>query len=156
MSSLRTWVALLAIVSAVSAAGCDDDEGGGGGNADDFVGNWTFSSGMIDPGCTTVTVPPVDLTGATLAVTKVDGSRVRGVVSTGINCDVTFSVSGSTATAAAGSTCMVMASGLTVVANITSWTLTLSGTNLSSSLMGTINSLITCTPSGSGTLSKAQ
>jgi hypothetical protein len=148
-------VAALVIVSAVSAVGCDDDGGGSSGDADAFVGNWGFTSGSIEPNCTGVTLATVDLTGATVAITKVDGSHIHGMVSGSITCDVTFAVSGSTATAAAGSTCMVSAGNLgSVAASITSWTLTVSGTTIQTSLMGTVSSLVTCMPSGSGTLTK--
>lgn len=159
MTSLRAWVAVLALASAVSASGCDDE--GGSGNADAFVGGWTFSSGAIEPMCgaPAANLAPFDLTGAALTITKVDASHVRAMVTTtAITCDVSFLANGSTtATSTAGGTCTVSVSGIAAVAKVTSWTLTLSGTTmLTSSLMGSIDSLVQCTPSGSGTLTRVQ
>jgi hypothetical protein len=147
----------VSIVSMTAGVACDDD-GGGSGNADAFVGNWTFDSGTIEPMCTGVTVNSMDLTGATITITKVDGSHIRATSTTGITCNVTFAVSGSTATSQAGGTCTVMVPNFgAATVNITSWTLTLSGDKLMSNLNGSasIGGLVSCTPMSTATLSKS-
>ena len=41
-----------------------------------FAGNWTFGSGSIQPMCNISGIPPVDLTGDTMTITRVDATHV--------------------------------------------------------------------------------
>ena len=80
----------MAIVLAALIAGC------GGGNADAFVGEWTYS-GVITPNCFQIEVPPLDLTGSTVTITKTDDEHLQ--VALDASCVVSFSVDGDKASA---------------------------------------------------------
>jgi hypothetical protein len=137
---------------ALGAAACGSS---GGGNADAFVGTWTFQSGTLTPmNCSLggTNVPPQDLTGAQLVVTKIDASHVSAMLTS--TCTPTFGTSGSTATAAANQTCGVMASGLTVTVAISSWTMNVTGNSMTTAMSGSVAILPGCTVSGTGSLTK--
>jgi hypothetical protein len=114
-----------------------------------FVGAWTFDSGSVPAMCP----PPLpsatlQLTGLVETITKVDTTHIK--VEAGSGCSVNFSVSGSTAMAASGQTCIfnTQAFGEVSVA-ISTWTLSLSGATLSQTITG--SAFGACTASGSGT-----
>jgi hypothetical protein len=141
-------------------AGCGSSSGGAGGSdpAGAFAGTWTFGSGStIQPMCSGAgsTIGNVDLTGDTLTISEVDSTHVNLTSTNGIDCNVTFTVSGSTATIEANQSCTASISGTTAIINIKTWTATLASGALSSSLTGTVNSIVTCTPIGNGTLTKS-
>jgi hypothetical protein len=123
-----------------------------------FAGNWTFGSGSLQPMCGGLgsTLTPVDLTGDTMTIVRVDQTHVStSLTGSGVMCNVNFTVSGTTATAVAGSTCAVTVpvgtSSTTVNITINSWTLTVSGDTLSMSMSGSANATIfTCTPTADG------
>jgi hypothetical protein len=128
----------------------------GGGSAapqtDSFVGPWTFTSGMLTPACGGgVTVPPFPLAGLSVVFTKVDDSTISLTAGTA-GCTVKFTVSGSTATAAAGQTCtldVAIAAGMPIMIN--KWTLKLSGDQIDSDISGAV---LICTATGTGTLTR--
>jgi hypothetical protein len=142
------------LAGAFGASGCGSS-GPSGDPAAAFAGNWTFDSGSIMPMCTGVNVAAVDLTGAGVMLSRVDSTHVRLVATTGITCDVRFSVSGSTATVASGQSCAISVMGTPATINITSWTLALSGDTIASTMAGTANVVVvSCTPTSTGTLSR--
>jgi hypothetical protein len=105
--------------------------------------------------CTGITVANVDLTGVPMTLTMVDSSHVHLMTTMGITCDITFAVSGSTATATAGQSCMLMVGTAAVSVDVTQWTLTLSGDTLTSTLNGTATvSIVSCTPTSTGTAAR--
>jgi hypothetical protein len=137
---------------ALGVAACSSSSGG---NADAFVGTWTFTSGTITPMNCSIggnSVPPVDLTGQTLVVTKIDDSHVS--VALGTTCTSKFTTSGSTATVEANQSCGVMASGLTVMVTISSWTMGVTGDSMTTNMSGSVGLLPGCTVSGTGMLTK--
>jgi hypothetical protein len=152
-----SWLMAFALVL---VGGCSSSGGGGPGgpNADSYAGMWTFQTGSIVPNCN-LTASDIDLTGQPMTITKTDSSHIAVVVNaTGATCDVNFTVNGATATVASGQTCMISDNGITATVNVTSWTLTLSGSQLSMSMSGSASAaggLVTCTPTSTGTLNKA-
>jgi hypothetical protein len=146
-SGLRSLAAFVVAVAGLGlgVAACDDK-----GGADKFVGTWTYA-GAIDPKCIGANVTPIDLTGETATITKTDSSHVS--VALGTICMVTFEVDGSTATAAAGQSCMFEIPGIgPATASITKWTLTISGETITSDFS---SSVLVCAPGGVGTLTRA-
>jgi hypothetical protein len=89
-----------------------------------------------------------------VTLTRVDATHIQLMATTGVVCDVRFAVSGSTATAAASQSCMLTVMGIPVTINIKSWTLMLSGNTIASAMSGTVSSLVSCTPTSTGTLSR--
>ena len=131
-----------------------------------FAGAWTFGSGSIQPMCNLAGITPFDLTGDTLNVTRVDATHVATMLTgTGVMCDVNFTVTGSTATATSGQTCVVSAPvtiggvqmNIAVTINISAWTLNVSGDTLTMSMSGSASAeggLLTCTPTADGTATR--
>jgi hypothetical protein len=127
-----------------------------------FTGSWTFGSGSIQPMCSGITISPFDLTGDTMTITKVDDTHVATMlIGTGVMCDVSFTVSGTTATAASGQTCLVTVDAGTlgtvpVTINISTWTLNVSGDSLTIAMTGTATAagLLSCTPTADGTATR--
>ena len=127
----------------------------GGGNGVGLVGTWTFTSGSVTPmmcsvlGLSITTSFP--LAGQELPIVKgADSSHVE--VSAG-SCPVTFTVTGTSASAAPGQACNVSFGGISAPVTISSWTLTLTGDTLTSSLSGSApTGGPSCTLSGAGTL----
>jgi hypothetical protein len=159
LNSLRITAVALAL-----AGGCSSSGGGSGGvTADNYVGNWTFQSGSIVPNCSGgISVPTIDLTGDTVAITKVDATHVAAMIGGGggaaapVMCNVTFTVDGSTAKANSGSTCAINDNGIAATVTVTSWTLTLSGNQIDMSMAGTASvSILTCAPTSTGTLTRS-
>ena len=147
-------VALLAF----SACGGNNSLGSGGTPADAFVGDWSFMSGSIMPGCpASLGVGDISLQGNTATITKVDASHIQLLVATAdVMCNVAFSVSGSTATIEAAQSCMINADNQSATVAITTWTLMSSSGDLNMSMSGTATVLIvSCTPTATGTLVKA-
>jgi hypothetical protein len=138
--------------------GCSSSTPSGGGDpAAAFAGNWTFQSGSVMPMCSGITIPDVNLTGDPVTITRDDATHIHLVTTNGITCNVALTVSGTTATVAANQTCTIVAPAPigTATVNITSWTLTLSGNTIATSMNGTAAvSVISCTPTSSGTLSR--
>jgi hypothetical protein len=127
-----------------------------------FAGAWTLGSGSIQPMCTGFTIAPVDLTGDTLNVVRVDPTHVSTMLTgTGLMCDVNFTVTGSVATAVSGQSCVVTVPvstmNVAVTIDISAWTLNVSGDMLSISMNGTAIAagLLTCTPSATGSATRA-
>lgn len=137
-----------------AALGCG---GGGGGTAADtsqFVGNWRWDKGTITANCGAAVQPITqDLTGQML--TLASGSAGNQVVAT-INdtCQITFTVSGKTASATSGQSCKLTVGGMSESLAVTSWTFTATdGTSLTTDMSGTALAGL-CTVTGNGTLSK--
>ncbi len=130
--------------------------GSPGAAADPFVGTWTYSQGSLMPRMCMVggvAIPAIPLTGSTLVISKTDVTHISANGGTG--CVVPFTVSGSVATAASGSTCAVTVMGIRVTLNITSWTLTLAAGSLTSAETGSAPiGGSSCTATGTGTLTK--
>ena len=133
-----------------------------GDPAANFAGNWTFGSGSIQPMCNISGISPVDLSGDTLTIIRVDSTHVStSLTGSGLMCNVNFTVTGTTATAARGSSCVVTVpvSGTSITVNIviTSWTLTVSGDSLAMSMNGTAAAppLLSCTLTADGSATRA-
>ena len=84
---------------------------------------------------------------------------------TGVMCDVNFTVTGTTATATSGQTCVVtapvtvggVAMNIAVNINISTWTLNVSGDTLTMAMTGTASAeggLLTCSPTASGSATR--
>lgn len=141
--------------AAGSGAGGGAAGSSGGSLADAFVGTWTFDSGDLTPlNCAIAgsTLPSLALPGRTLVITKVDATHVTSAF--GPSCDVTFAVSGTSGTAAAGQTCGVMLKSGVVSIAVSSWSLSLSNGALTTDMAGSVPLLAGCTVSGSGSLAK--
>ena len=156
---MRSLHLLPAVLLFASLSACSDSLGnsdGGAPRTDAFVGTWRYDSGTLAPNMCMVlgtAIPPIPLTGEMITITKMDDNHLN--VNAGSACDVKFTVSGSVATAAGGSTCVVTVMNIPVTLNITSWTLTLTGSTLASSESGSAPlGGSACTASGTGTLSK--
>jgi hypothetical protein len=124
--------------------------GGGGANqTDKFVGPWTFASGTLVPMCPIAGVPNFNLMGLPVTFQKVDASTISLMLNAG--CIVSFKVSGNKATVEAKQTCSLdTGSALgTVSVAITTWSLTLTGDHIDSSLSGTASF---CTAMGTAVL----
>ena len=131
-----------------------------GDPAANFAGTWTFGSGSIQPMCTPDVsgISPVDLTGDILSIVRVDPTHVStSLTGSGVMCDVNFTVTGTTATAVSGQTCVVTASNVTVTVDISAWTLTVSGDMLSMAMNGTATAagILSCTPTANGMATRA-
>ena len=150
-------LAVIASLAACSGSGGGPDGGGGGPQTDAFVGTWTYTAGTITPSMCMVVgqaIPPIALTGQSLTITKTDANHIS--IDGGTGCVVAFTVTGYTATAASGQTCVVTVSGIAVALNVTSWTLTVSGSSLGSMQSGSAPlGGASCTASGIGTLTKS-
>jgi hypothetical protein len=142
--------------------------GGGGGSAgaggstaadatSSFVGSWTFDSGQIPPNCKGITPPAIQLTGNKVSITKVDSGHINLSFSNSeLDCSVAFAVSGATATAASGQTCSITVMGTSTTFDVSAWTLTESGNNISMSISGSASvSVISCMPVGTAVLGRA-
>lgn len=140
----------------LAMTGCSSS--GSGPNADAYVGSWTFQSGTIVPMCSTIMLGNIDLTGDAVAITKIDGSHVAMVINGGgVMCDVRFTVDGNSAKADSGQTCAISDSGVNAVVNVSSWTLSLSGSQIDMSMSGStsvteLGITITCAPTSTGTM----
>jgi hypothetical protein len=159
---------LVGAAAALLALGCGSS-GSGTGNTNPaamFTGAWTFGSGAITPSCGTITVPPFDLAGDTMNITRVSDTEVAtSLTGTGVMCNVNFDVSGTTATAQPNQTCLVTAmiaiagtpTTVPVTINIQTWTLVVSGNMLSINMSGTATaeSIINCTPTATGTATRS-
>ena len=150
-------VRLCGAAAALFLFGCGSSSTTAGDPAANFAGNWTFGSGSIQPMCNIAGISPVDLTGDTLSIIRVDPTHVStSLTGSGLMCNVDFTVTGSTATAASGSTCVVIVpvGGMNFTVNIviTSWTLTVSGDALSMAMNGTAtaDNILSCTPTADG------
>ncbi len=127
-----------------------------------FAGNWTFGSGSIQPMCNLAGIPSVDLMGDTLTIIRVDPTHVATTLTgTGVMCNVNFTVTGNTATAATNQVCAVTAPvtiggvsmNIAVTIDISSWTLNLAGDTLTIAMSGTATAeggLLSCTPTADG------
>jgi hypothetical protein len=158
---------LVGAAATLLALGCSS--GTGTTNSDPaamFTGAWKFGSGSITPNCN-LTIPPFDLTGDTMTITRVSATEVStSLTGTGVMCNVNFNVSGTTATAVSGQTCLVTVmlslagtpTTVPVTIDITSWTLNVSGNMLSINMSGTATAeagLINCTPTADGTATRS-
>jgi hypothetical protein len=104
-----------------------------------------------------VNIAAIPLTGDTATIRQIDATHIALALSNvQLTCNLNFAVSGSTATAAAGQTCSITEMGTSAPVNVSSWTLMLSGNTLSMSMAGTAQiAIISCTPSGTGTLARS-
>ncbi len=123
-----------------------------------FAGSWTFGSGSLQPMCGGLgaSIAPIDLTGDTMTIFRVDATHVSTMLTgSGVMCDINFIVNNNTATAETGQTCMVMVDvggqSQSVPISINTWSLTVSGNTMSMSMTGAANAVIfTCTPTADG------
>jgi len=129
-----------------------------------FAGSWTFGSGSLQPNCTGsigMMITPIDLTGDTMIITRVDATHVSTtLMGGGVDCGINFTVNNGTATAESGQMCMVSVNvggqPTAVPVTINTWTLTVSGNALSMSMTGSANPVIfTCTPTADGMATRA-
>jgi hypothetical protein len=155
---------LCGAVAAILVLGCSSNNAvtSNSDPAAAFVGSWTFGSGSIQPVCSGITIAPFDLTGDTMTITQVSATEVSTMLTgTGVMCDVNFTVSGSTATAATGQTCLVTVNAGTlgnipVTIKISTWTMNVSGASLSIAMTGTATAAgaLTCAPTADGMATK--
>ena len=161
-----SFARVVGAAAALLAFGCGSGSGGGPSNpAAMFTGAWTFGSGAITPMCN-VTIPAFDLTGDTMTITRVSDTEVStSLTGTGVMCNVNFNVSGTTATAVSGQTCLVTVmitlagapTTVPVTIYINSWTLNVSGDSLTIAMTGTATAeqgLINCTPTADGSATR--
>src|SRR4051812_24049843 len=146
---MRNGITKSALLLAVTlAAAC------GSSAADDamkFVGSWTFASGSVAATCSSgLPGGTFPLAGLTVMITRVDNSHIR--IEANTSCIVNFSVSGATASVAAGQTCTLPTPTLgPQQIDITTWTLALASGSIDAAITGTaIGGL--CTASGTGVL----
>jgi hypothetical protein len=156
---------LVGAAAALLALGCGSGSGGGSNPAAMFTGAWTFGSGSITPMCN-VTIPSFDLTGDTMTITRVSDTEVStSLTGSGVMCNVNFNVSGTSATAVSGQTCLVTVmitlagapTTVPVTINISTWTLNVSGDSLTIAMTGTATAeagLITCNPTADGSATR--
>ena len=126
-----------------------------------FAGTWTFGSGSIEPMCNIAGITPVDLTGDTMSIVRVDATHVStSLTGSGVMCNVNFTVTGTVATAVSGSSCSVIVpvgtTNTTVLIQISSWTLNVMGDTLSMSMNGTATAagILSCTPTADGSATR--
>jgi hypothetical protein len=138
----------LALLLPLAACGSS----GSGDAATPFVGAWTFDTGSADATCTGIGNMAIPLAGLTGTITKVDNTHIRLEANT--SCVITFSVSGSVATADPGQSCTLPVPNLGAQPiGISSWTLTLAGSTLTATIQGTALAGL-CTAMGGGSLTK--
>lgn len=141
-------------------AGGNSGAGGntGGDAAAALAGTWTFQNpSSLQPMCGSAAISNLDLAGDVLTITEVDATHVHVSSTNGINCEVNFALrSGTTSTfdAAAGQTCTATIGSTRATVNITNWDLALAAGTISTTLNGTVTSPVSCTPMGTGTLTK--
>ncbi|HXT97208.1 MAG TPA: hypothetical protein VN853_12970 [Polyangia bacterium] len=146
-------------------AGCGSSGSSGGDATAPFVGSWTYSSGSIQPMCNLQGIPPFDLTGDTMTITKGTGSNTvaTSLTGNGVMCNVNFTVSGDMATAMSNQTCTVAVNAgalgtVSVLIHISTWTLTVSGNMLSMAMTGTASDstgVLSCNPTANGAATRA-
>ncbi len=97
-----------------------------------------------------------------MTITRVDPTHVATMLTgTGVMCDVNFTVTGTTATATTGQTCVVTAPvtiggtmmNIAVTIDISTWTLNVSGDTITIAMSGTASAeggLLSCTPTADG------
>jgi hypothetical protein len=128
--------------------------GGGGSGASDptaaFVGGWKFDSGTVTPACTGASVPAITLTGNAVSITKIDAGHINLSFSNSeLACNVDFAVSGVTATAESAQTCTITVMGVSATFDVTTWTLTESGSTITMAVSGTAKvATVSCKPAG--------
>jgi hypothetical protein len=138
------------LLFAFALAGCG---GGASLQTESFVGTWSFESGMLTPVCPGLATAPFSLVGLSVTLTQIDSSTLSLEAGTA-GCTVTFKVSGGKATAPKDQSCTLetgSALGQQII-GIDSWTLTLSGAQITSETSG---SVAICTAAGSGVLVRA-
>jgi hypothetical protein len=165
MMTTSSIARLCGAAAAIFLFGCssNNDVTGTSNPAAAFAGSWTFGSGSIQPVCSGITITPFDLTGDTMTITRVDDTHVATMLmGNGVMCDVSFTVSGTTATAVSGQTCAVTVNAGTlgnipVTINITSWTMNVSGNSLTIAMNGTATAagVLTCAPTADGMATRA-
>jgi len=160
MRSNGLSVVVLGFSALVASCGSSSNGGGtdgGGITANDFAGTWTYASGTLTPSnCSVlgIPIPPVDLSGQSVTITATDTTHFKA--SAGSMCNVNFTVSGSTATAASGQTCVMAISGVNVTLNVSSYMLTLANGMLTSTESGSAPiGGSSCTATGNGSLTKS-
>jgi hypothetical protein len=151
---------LVAACGGDDGGGGDDDDGGGDRTAE-FIGTWTYNPGsqtVID--CENDIGDSTDDATGTFEVQAASGADVMAQITA--DCPpLKFDVSGSSATAQAGQTCMFSMSGADIMVNFTSGTASLdaAGTELTLSGAATANVTgvitTTCTVNANATATKA-
>jgi hypothetical protein len=140
----------------VACAACSSSSGSSSSDVSAFIGTWQYTSATETDTCagqsstTTIT--------GTFQFQEGTAAGTIEYIGTG-GCTLTFNVSGSTATAVAGSMCTQMSGGETAVETITAFTASLSGSTLtindSTSAMLTDNGATEdCTGVRTGTLTQ--
>jgi hypothetical protein len=160
MNRLRCFstLGLLTVLFTPVLAGCGggDDAGGGTGA---FIGMWQYTSGTTNTQCPMINVNNTDqLAGQKVPIAKgIDSPLVYSESDT--NCTWKMTVSGSVASISPGQSCMFTDNGITFTGTYTAGTFTITGTtglfSGTLSAMANVNgSIVNCTSTGSGGLSK--
>ncbi len=132
--------------------------GGCGAGMSNFEGTWSYTSGNVTVTCPGAPSQTSALSGDETLAAAASGSGLEITDSGG--CNVSLTVSGSSATAGAGQTCSITGSGVTGTATLQSWTFTTSDgktatESMSASVSATVNGQpITCTVTETGALTK--
>jgi hypothetical protein len=147
MRRMTSRLRLLGLVAALALGGgaaCNEKTG-----SDKFVGTWIYA-GMIEANC--MDIAPLDLTGAMTTITATDSSHIRMDLQG--YCALNFEVDGFTANAVGGQSCTLPIPGLPapLPVGVTSWTLTISSTDVIDSAV--VGSVLGCIPTGAGTLTR--
>ena len=151
MVPFQSTRALLGLALAfVGACGGVAVVGHGADAARNFVGTWTFESGMLTPACPMIMPPPFSLVGLSVRIAEVDDKTIT-VQAGSARCSVTFAVDGNVARALPDQHCELDTGALLGVQNIavTSWTLTRAGERITSTTSGAV---VICAATGSGVL----
>jgi hypothetical protein len=135
VSACRSIVPTLTLLTALSAAaltvGCGSSSSTTTDDAAPFAGAWSFNPGTA--ACATGISFPI--TG--LAVTVTEVSKTMITLSAGSTCAINFTVSGATATAAAGQSCTLATPAGAQTIMVSSWTLAISGAQITNTAAGT-------------------
>jgi len=159
-----SWFLVLTAVCGLALAGCggdDDDDGdkpgGGGGDitVDSFVGNWTQSEAKQTVMCGAI---PLEVDAQPMTITK--GAAANELTVTEGPCTLTFTVTGSTASATPGQTCTISQGIASGTVTLTSYTITLSdakaGSKAGTGTVAVTSPLaMSCTYTASGKLTKS-
>ncbi len=132
--------------------------GGCGAGMSNFEGTWSYTSGNTTITCPNIPAQTSTLSGDETLAAAASGNGLEITNSGG--CNVSLTVSGSSATASAGQTCSITESGTTWTATLQSWTFTTSDgktatETVNATISGTVSGQsITCTVAETGALTK--
>jgi hypothetical protein len=152
-STLASFRLPLALGLALAAMAGSCSSSSGAKNTDNFVGTWTYQSGTLNGACPGLPAMMNTLTGQTFTLEKGTTSDLLFTLGT---CQVKLTVSGTTASADPGQSCMYTLPTFGAVnVMITSWTNeTTNGQSMTTNASGTAQVVGNCTVTLNGTATK--